>query len=687
MYNNRDISWLGFNHRVLLEAGNNNVPLMERVRFLSIFSSNLDEFFRVRFPLINVYSDLEPKLRGRIIPPPDDALSEKVQQIIDGHLNDYGRIINNEVLPDLEKENIILYYNRDIPEEFGNELKEFFYARILSFIQPVIIRKSLSGDFFPESNKLYLLVSLCREGEDKLTHAFLNIPSGNVGRFHSIYKDGKQHIFFIDDIIRQNLGYIFNGFTIKSCCSFKITRDADLDLDEETYKGNMLQEIEKKLQERENGAPTRLLYQAGMPFSMQKLMAASFGLNDKQLFEGGIYHNLFDLANLPVNREELNYPKMVSLKHKHLNDYGDMFKQMEEKDLLLHFPYHSYNPVLSFFSQAAIDPDVKSIYVTLYRVASDSLIVNALISAAKNKKNVTVFVELKARFDEANNIHWSREMKKAGVQIIYNIPGIKVHSKIALIKKKRSSGDISYAFIGSGNFNESTARFYTDHALFTTHAGITKDLTVLFSALEKEMVPVKSSGKKFEHLLVTQNNMLDELEKQINRQIKRHNKGLPSAIKIKVNNLEDIGMINLLYKASQVGIKIQLLVRSVCCIIPGKTGLSENIQVKRIVDRYLEHSRIFIFGTGEERAVFMGSADLMTRNLYKRVEVITPVFDNEIASELEHYFDIQWNDTVKAVTLGEHAEQLHLPAPSSNGQDSELRSAQQNIYTYLNTAV
>lgn len=687
MYNNRDISWLGFNHRVLLEAGNNNVPLMERVRFLSIFSSNLDEFFRVRFPLINVYADLEPKLRGRIIPPPDDSLSEKVQQIVDGHLNDYGRIINNEILPGLEKEQIVLYYNRDIPDMFKNELKEFFFSRILSFLQPVIIRKSLSGDFFPESNKLYFVVSLCREGEDKLTHAFINIPSANTGRFHSIYKDGVQHIFFIDDIIRQNLGYIFSGYTVKSCYSFKITRDADLNLDEETFKGNLLQEIEQKLLERENGTPTRLLFQAGMPFSMQQLMAASFGLNDKQLFEGGIYHNLFDLAKLPVDREELNYPKMVSLKHKHLDDYADMFRQMEEKDLLLHFPYHSYNPVLSFFNQAAIDPDVKSIYATLYRVASDSLIVNALISAAKNKKSVTVFVELKARFDEANNIHWSREMKKAGVKIIYNIPGIKVHSKIALIRKKKSSGDMSYAFIGSGNFNESTARFYTDHALFTTHAGITKDLVTLFSALEKEMLPAKSSGKKFDHLLVTQNNMLDELEKQINRQVKRHKKGMPAAIKIKVNNLEDIGMINLLYKASDAGINIQLLVRSVCCIIPGREGLSENIQVKRIVDRYLEHSRIFIFGTGDDRAVFMGSADLMTRNLYKRVEVITPIFDNGIADELEHYFDIQWNDRVKAVMLGEHAGQLSLPAPDGGGQESERRSAQQNIYTYLNTAV
>lgn len=685
MYNNRDISWLGFNHRVLMEAGNKNVPLMERVRFLSIFSSNLDEFFRVRFPLINVYADLDPKLRGRIIPPPDDALYEKVQQMVDGHLNDYGRIINNEVLPDLEKENIILYYNREIPEAFMNELKEFFYARVLSFLQPVIIRKTLSEDFFPESNRLYLIVSLGREGTEKRTHAFVNIPSENVGRFHSVYKDGKQHIFFIDDIIRQNLGYIFSGFTVISCYSFKITRDADLNLDEETYKGNLLQEIEKCLRERENGAPTRLLFQAGMPLVMQKLMSASFGLTDKQLFEGGLYHNLFDLAQLPVNREDLNYPKMVSLKHKHLDSPADMFRQMEERDLLFHFPYHSYNPVLSFFNQAAIDPDVKSIYVTLYRVASDSLIANALISAAKNKKNVTVFVELKARFDEANNIRWSREMKKAGVKIMYNIPGIKVHSKIALIKKKKASGDTSYAFIGSGNFNESTAKFYTDHALFTTNSGITGDLSTLFSALEKEGLPGKKAGVKFNHLLVAQNNMTEELEKQINRQIKRHGKGLSSGIKIKVNNLEDIGMINLLYKASAAGVQVQLLVRSVCCIIPGKTGLSEHIQVKRIVDRYLEHSRIFIFGSDDDRTVLMGSADLMTRNLYKRIEVITPVFDTEIAGELEHYFDIQWNDRVKAVSLGEQEEPLQLPEPGSNG--GEWQSAQQNIYTYLNTAV
>lgn len=680
MYNNRDISWLGFNHRVLMEAANESVPLMERVRFLSIFSSNLDEFFRVRFPLINVYAKLNDKLREKIVPPPDKDLLAKVQALIDSQLNEFGQIINQGILRSLDKEGIILYYNKPVPQEFRPELKEYFFSKILSFLQPVFIRKSLSEDFFPESNRQYFLVSAARSGEENLTHAFLNIPVKELGRFHSIYKDNKQHIFFIDDIIRENLAYVFSGYEINSCYSFKITRDAELNLDEENFKTSIIEEVEKKLIKRERGLPSRLLFEKGMPFAMQKLMANSFALTDKQLFEGGRYHNLNDLASLPVDRPDLSFAKHIPVKHKLLEDYADMFKQMENGDILLHFPYQSYNPVLSFFNQAAIDPDVKSIYVTLYRVASDSHIANALISAAKNKKDVTVFVELKARFDEANNIRWSKEMKRAGVKIIYSIPGVKVHSKIALVKKKKAQSDVNYAFIGTGNFNESTARFYTDHALFTTDARLTKDLDILFSALEKGSIPEKKSGIKFEHLLVAQNNMVEAFKKEIDEQIKRHKKGLPALIRIKINNLEDIGMIDALYKASSEGVPVYLIVRSICSIIPGKAGLSNNIVVKRIVDRYLEHSRIFIFGKGDEASAYIGSADWMTRNLHKRIEVVAPIYEKSLANELIDYFEIQWQDIVKAVEIDENGQQ-HKIEIYNNGD----LPAQQKIYNYLNT--
>jgi polyphosphate kinase len=416
-----------------------------------------------------------------------------------------------------------------------------------------------------------------------------------------------------------------------------------------------------------------------MPLSVQNFLAQSLGLKQEELYEGGRYHNLSDLSSLPVSRKDLEYPSLQQLKPAGLEYCGDIFRKIEEKDLLLHFPYESYNPVLTFFNQAAIDPEVEYIAVTLYRVAAESHIVNALISAAKNKKQVQVFVELKARFDEANNIKWSKEMEKAGVKIIYSIPQIKVHSKIALVIKKSKDGIKGYGYVGTGNFNENTAGFYTDHALFTARHDVIKDLKHLFSILEKRKRPEKNAVSEFKELLVSQYNMVPVFEEEIMKQIKRKKKGLDALIRIKLNNLEDVYMINLLYKASQAGVKVQLLVRGICCIAPGKENLSENIEVKRIVDRFLEHSRILIFGDGADNKIYIGSADWMTRNLQQRIEVCTPVAEERLKEELISYFDIQWNDKVKAVTLDAELNQLRqsgLPA-------EDMKCSQDKIYEYL----
>jgi polyphosphate kinase len=418
--------------------------------------------------------------------------------------------------------------------------------------------------------------------------------------------------------------------------------------------------------------------------SVQKFLAASLGLKAEQLFVGGRYHNLSDMAKLPVKKKELYYPDLEQLKPIHMQECGDIFTRIEQKDVLLHFPYDSYNPVLTFFNQAAIDPDVSSIYVTLYRVAADSHIVNALISAAKNKKEVMVFVELKARFDEANNIRWSKEMEKAGVKIIYSIPRIKVHSKIALVQKQTAAGTKSYAYVGTGNFNETTARFYTDHALFTTDSDITTDLQTLFQFLKQRTKPVRKAGKEFGSILVSQYNMTDIFEQEINAQIKRKKKGLPASIKIKLNNLEDIPMIDQLYKASRAGVHIQLIVRGICCLKSGEKELSENIEIKRIVDRFLEHSRIFIFGENGTGKVYMGSSDWMTRNLHHRIEVCVPVREPDLAKQLKDYFDIQWSDNVKAASTETPATFLKNEHSAINGAiKEEARCSQQLIYTYL----
>ncbi|MGZ8549018.1 MAG: polyphosphate kinase 1 [Chitinophagaceae bacterium] len=681
MYHNRDISWLGFNHRVLQEAADPAVPLLERIKFLSIFSSNMDEFFRVRYPVIALYSQLKAKTLDKIAPLIEKKLSEKVQLIISQQLDEFGNIIHSQILPELEANGIVLYYNRPAPDSYSSQVRELFFSRVLAFIQPVFVEESFQKEFFPGNNKIYFFVLLRKEGKDALSHAFINIPSGKLPRFFKLEANGNEetHIIFLDDIIRENLNCIFTGFSIHACYSFKITRDSELYLNEEGIGKDILKELEKQLVKRDLGSPTRFLYEKGMPLSVQKFLAGSLGLKQEELYEGGRYHNLSDLSSFPVSRKNLEYPSLQQLKPVGLEYCGDIFRQIEERDLLLHFPYESYNPVLSFFNQAAIDPDVQSISVTLYRVASESHIVNALISAAKNRKEVRVFVELKARFDEANNIKWSKEMVMAGVKIIYSIPLIKVHSKIALIIKKVNKGVKGYAFVGTGNFNETTARFYTDHALFTAREEVIKDLQHLFTILEKEKRPQKNAVNEFQHLLVSQYNLVPAFEEEIMAQIRKAKKGQDALIRIKLNNLEDVYMIDLLYKAGKAGVKVHLLVRSICCIAPAKEGLSENIEVKRIVGQFLEHSRIFIFGSGEDSKIYMGSADWMTRNLQHRIEVCIPVTDSVLKTDLTNYFDIQWNDTVKSVSLDAELNQLR----SNNLSDPDQETPQQKIYGYL----
>ena len=680
MYHNRDISWLGFNHRVLQEAADPSVPLLERVKFISIFSSNMDEFFRVRYPVISFYATLKNKTLNKIVPPYDKKLVEKVQDIITQQLDEFGNIINSQLLPELEKQGIILYYNRPAPDKFTSQIRELFFSRILSFIQPVFIDELFYRDFFPENNKIYFFVLLKKEEKDTLSHAVINIPANKLGRFFKLEsEDQDQHIVFLDDIIRDNLNCVFTGFTIHSCYSFKVTRDSELYLNEENIDKDILKEMEKQLEKRDQGIPTRFLHEKAMPLSVQKFLANTLGLKQEDLYEGGRYHNLSDLSSLPVSRKDLEYPSLQQLKPIGLEYCGDIFRQIEEKDLLLHFPYESYNPVLTFFNQAAIDPDVQSISVTLYRVAAESHIVNALISAAKNKKQVQVFVELKARFDEANNIKWSKEMVKAGVRIIYSIPKIKVHSKIALVIKKTKNEVKGYGYVGTGNFNETTARFYTDHSLFTSRNEVIKDLKHLLNILEQEKRPQKDAPSEFDHLLVSQYNMIPAFEQEILKQIKRKKKGSEALIRIKLNNLEDIYMIDLLYKASQAGVKVQLLVRSICCIAPQQENLSENIEVKRVVGQFLEHSRIFIFGQGDDSKIYIGSADWMTRNLQQRIEVCIPVTEEKLKAELTCYFDIQWKDNVKTDSLDAELNQLLI---------NELRlpdqqSPQQEVYEYL----
>ncbi|GAC1386373.1 MAG: RNA degradosome polyphosphate kinase [Ginsengibacter sp.] len=676
MFYNRDLSWLSFNFRVLQEAADKEVPLFERIKFLSIFSSNLDEFFRVRYPIIVALSQLEGKTKIKASSEISEDISDNIQQEINRQLEIFGKILTEDILLDLSKNGIVFYYNTPPRNEHLQEIKELFLSKVLSFIQPIFLEGEGIKKFSPVNNYLYLVVTLKGKEEGSLKQCVINIPSTKLARLFTLSSlDGNQYVIFIDDIIRFNLAYIFPGMEIINTFSIKFNRDAELHLDDE-FSGDLLFKIEKQLKKRDFGPPSRFLYERGMPKNLQLFLAAIFEVKFQDMFEGGRYHNLSDLSSFPHFNKNLHYQKWKPLPFSQANDSGDIFNIIKSKDILLHVPYQSYNPVLSFFNQAAIDPNVTDIYITLYRVATESHIVNALISAAKNGKNVTVFIELKARFDEENNIKWSKVMKGAGVKINYSLPGIKVHSKIGLVIKKKDSLKETYSILSTGNFNEITAQFYTDHVLMTADSDISKELLRLFLFLEKKEKP-EVGTIPFKKLLVTQFNFNKEVSELIDLEIKKAKEGLPSYIRIKVNNLEENNFISELYNASKVGVKIDLIVRSICCLIPGIIGVSENIRIKRLVDRNLEHSRIMIFGT-EDANVFIGSSDLMKRNLYHRIEVCVPVEDAMCRQELINYFDLQWNDNQKSVMFD--AQMNQIMATTENG---EVKNGQQTIYNYL----
>ncbi len=675
MFYNRDLSWLKFNYRVLQEAADETVPLYERMKFLSIFSSNLDEFFRVRYSQIITLSQLNKKIQQQTDITND--LAEKVHEEIINQQRQFGEILTEQIIPSLKENKIIFYYNTAILQQHLIEIRELFLSEILSFIQPVFLDENFIQRFLPENNKLYFLIRLQTEDSRVLRYAIVNVPSEKLPRFFELSAvNDFNYVIFIDDIIRENLFRLFPGMQVESCYSIKFNRDAELDLDNE-YSGDLLQKMEKQLRKRDFGATSRFLYEQDMPTNTQLFIASAFDLQFDEMFAGSRYHNLKDLASFPVFDKQLAYNKQPPLALSYLADSGNIFRILEEQDILLHIPYNSYNPVLTFFNQAAIDPSVTAIYITLYRVATESHVVNALISAAKNGKYVTAFVEIKARFDEENNIKWSRLMKDAGVKIIYSIPDIKVHSKTALVVKQSLKENVAYAILSTGNFNETTAKFYTDHVLMTTDKTITAELLQLFNFLRNNNEDAKRK-LVFDRLLVSQFNMINEFERLINEEIKKAEEGEPAIIRIKINNLEEQSMINLLYKASKAGVKVHLIVRSICCLVPHVAGLSENIIVRRLIDRYLEHSRLFIFGANDNVRVLMGSADWMNRNLHHRIEVCVEIHDVRHKKELIDYFDFQWNDNDKLVQLSADFGQQKI----TEANDEKL-NAQQAIYNYL----
>jgi polyphosphate kinase len=663
----RDLSWLSFNYRVLEEGAKEKVPLLERISFLSIYCSNLDEFYRVRIPALSALQKIQKKenLPGSVL--------QEIAATVNGQLEHFGQVFTGRILPALASQGIHFVYDQPIPEAVRKGVDEYFFTQLLAFLQPVHLSRAKDA-FFPENDKLYFaVVTATASGQEEIY--ILNIPSDSLSRFYRSEEGGEQIILFIDDIIRSRLEFVFPGLTVKGAYSIKITRDAELDLEDE-YEGDLAEKIEKKLAKRDAGLATRFLYQPGIPLRILEPLIDSLSLRKASIVAGGRYHNLRDLSAFPVNDDRLSYPKWPSQKRSY-SGYPNLFQLISERDILLHAPYESYDLVLQFFNEAAIDPSVEEIYLTMYRIARDSRIAHALISASRNGKKVTVFVELKARFDEANNLRWAGQMKAAGVKIIYSIPALKVHAKVALVKKRIQQRIIYYGLLATGNLNENTARFYTVHILLTGNHDLMRELELLFIFLGKHKDPRNSAKIPFQHLLVAQFNLHQRFLSLIDREIGNVRKGLPASVIIKLNNLEEQVLISKLYEASQAGVKISLIVRSICCLIPGVPGMSENITIKRIVDRYLEHGRIFIFHNNGNEEIFLGSADWMNRNIYRRIEVCFPLYDETLKQEIREIIRLQLADNVSAVVLNPSMENVPVTE-----EGAPVRS-QDAIYRYI----
>jgi polyphosphate kinase len=658
----RDLSWLSFNYRVLCMAKRHDVPLYERIKFLSIFSSNLDEFFRVRMPAILAVDKLQP-----------DYSATAVQQEINRQLGDYGITLTQSVLPALRSQQIDLYYNESVHSLHIPVIREYFMNKVLAYLQPFSLWGRKPREIFLENNLLYFVVALSpNESPDTLQYALVNIPSEQLPRFMELPPiEGVHYIITLDDIIRNNIDYLFPGYTVSGCYSIKITRDAEVDMNE--LANDILDQVETMIAKRELGIPMRFLFDFNTPLALRQLMANYFQILPEEMVEGGRYHNLKDLMNLPmpIYKPEFSYPKQSPIALHELSNVTHLLEEAQKRDMLVHTPYQRYDDVLRFFNEAAVDPTVQEIYITLYRIASGSQIATALISAARNGKQVTVFVELKARFDEANNIRWAKKMKEAGVKIVYSIPGLKVHAKIVLVKRRKGYRWDYTGLMATGNFNESTARFYTDHVLITSHPGITQELELLFLYLQTRVQPDKYGFLSFQHLLVAQFNMMDRFKELIDREIAFAKAGKPASIIIKLNNLQEKEMIAKLYEARDAGVDVKLIVRSICCLVPGK------IPVRRIVDRYLEHARVFIFGNNGQEEVYMGSADWMNRNLHRRIEVCFPVYEPALAAQLKEIVRLQLADNTSAVMLSPDMENVPV------AEEGEPVNAQSAIYQYV----
>jgi polyphosphate kinase len=643
-YIDREKSWLTFNARVLQEASDESVPLLDRLRFLGIFSNNLDEFFRVRFAAIRRLS-LSGKSGEKILGGISAQQSVKdITEIVIQQQSESLRILNS-IETKMETENIFMVHENDISREQEIFLKDFFIQKLSPELITIILNDLAEFPVLKDTVG-YLAIKLVMKKKAEVRYAIIEIPN-TINRFVVLPStDNKKYVILLDDVIRHNLSSIFNIFDYESVSAhmIKITRDAQLEIDSDLSK-SMLEKIASSVKDRRIGEPVRFIYdqliaEDTLQFFLDKMKIVS----TDSIIPGGRYHNRRDYMSFPdLGRFDLLYQMNVPLPIPGLSLEGSLLEKISKKDYLLNAPYQTFSYLTKFLREAALDPKVTTIKITLYRLAKNSQIISSLINAAKNGKKVTVQIELQARFDEASNISYAEQMQTEGIELIFGIKGLKVHSKVCVIERTEDDKIRRYGFISTGNFNEQTAKIYTDVTLFTSHQQILKDVSKIF-----EFFDINYRLYRYKHLIVSPHYTRSRFNKLIDREIAHALEGKKTFIKLKMNSLSDFEMIDKLYAASSAGVKIQLEVRGICSLIPGIKGMSENIEAISIVDNYLEHSRIYIFGNAGETEVFISSADFMTRNLDGRVEVTCPIYDPEIKKELIDNFDIGWNGNVKA---------------------------------------
>ncbi len=641
---NREISWLAFNHRVLQEAADPSVPLVERLRFLGIFSDNLDEFFKVRVASLRRMVELDIKAKKMIGGNPGKILRQ-IQQIVMDQQKEFEKIYFG-IIDALKRQKIYLIDEHSIPKEHVAFLQKIFHEKVLPALSPIMLKEEKP---FPQlkDKSIYLAVKLTSKNPDiRKQYALIEVPSLELDRFIILPRiERKKFIILLDDVIRAGLPDVFNiyHYDYFEAHTIKLTRDAELDIDNDLSK-SFLEKIAKGINERKKGQPVRLVYDQSIATDLLDFILRKMDLDvSDNIIPGGKYHNFKDFMKFPnIGSKSLEYKLIPHVNHPDIRRKINILDTIRQKDIFLHFPYHPFSHFLDILREAALDPDVTEIKITAYRVARDSKVMNMLINACQNGKSVTVIIELQARFNEASNIYWSKKLQEAGAKVFFGIRGLKVHAKLLLIKKKIGKKTIHLAGISTGNFNEETARVYVDIIMLTAHPELTRDTEKVFHFLESPYMPVN-----YQYFLTSPITMRKKLCSLVDRETKNALAGKEAYIIMKLNNLVDQDMIMRLYKASMAGVTITLLIRGICSLIPQEKGMSENITVYSLVGRYLEHSRIMIFCNDGKEEYYIGSADWMIRNLDHRVEIFSPVFDPGLKRELRQIIDLQLRDNVK----------------------------------------